>query len=393
MQNQPNRIYAFDHLKTTMMLLVLVFHAGVTYIVVDLGIVWPFKDPHATSLLFDLLLGFINCIFMPVFFVISGFMTSMLFTQQGGKQMLKNRFNRLFYPFLVFLLLLYPITAVGYFNLKFSISGSKSPFYLALNQVYNDQFEWRLFRPIHLWFLYYLILFCIGGYLIVIILRKTAPKAIQKIPRTFFFIYSTKAAPLLFALITFILLCLRHQNTIETPGVFSINGIVFITYAFFFGVGWLLYHQREYLERFKKGDVFFLVAGVCVFFLKIVVMANSHWSKIKYTQYILAAIHSIALWFLIFGFMGLYLRCFNKYSARGRYLADASYWIYLVHFPFIFFLQAALINVDINVYFKFLLVVTITFFITIITYNYMVRDTFIGQFLNGKKYQKGLPKL
>lgn len=39
MQIQSSRIYAFDYLKTSMMILVVVCHAALTYIVTDLGII------------------------------------------------------------------------------------------------------------------------------------------------------------------------------------------------------------------------------------------------------------------------------------------------------------------------------------------------------------------
>lgn len=391
MQSPPSRIYAFDHLKTVTMLSVLFCHVALTYIVIDLGISWPFKDPHNTSLFFDIFAAFVVGNSMPIFFTMSGFMTAMLFTEKGVKQMIKNRLNRIVYPFLAGLLLLYPITAVSFFVLKFTIAGSASPFSAALTQVYNDQFEWRLFRPIHLWFLYYLILFCFAWAAAVPLLRERFPKTVIKIYKVFGRLYRATAAPLVLALITFIQLRLRHQDVIEVPGVFGINFIVLTTYAVFFGFGWLLYAQRENLDRFKKGDVFFVIAGFCIFFAKLVVMSHQDWAKIKTTPYILSGLQAIMVWFFIFGFIGLFLRYFNKYSALGRYLSGASYWIYLIHFPIVFSLQALFINHNFNVYLKFLVVVSLTLFIAIVSYHYLVRDTFIGQFLNGKKQKKVVP--
>jgi glucan biosynthesis protein C len=72
-------------------------------------------------------------------------------------------------------------------------------------------------------------------------------------------------------------------------------------------------------------------------------------------------------------------------------MSDASYWIYLVHLPIVVFFQAMLISFDINPLFKFLIVLSCTSIIVLLTYNYMVRNTLIGKFLNGRKYPPGLP--
>lgn len=384
MQTKPNRIYAFDHLRTSMMLLILVFHSALTYIVTDLGVVWPIKDPNGTSILFDGLIAFINCVSMPVFFVMSGFMTSSLFVECGVRGMIRNRVNRIFLPFAVFLLILFPITGIAFFNLKLTISNSPDPFFSALSQFYDNQFEWRRFRPIHLWFLYYLILFCVGGGILASLFGGRLPRVSQKMDIVFSSRYFMKLAPLILAAVSFILLYFRKQNTIETPGLFSINFLVFFSYALFFAFGWILYFQKNYLTRFRDRYIYLLAIGSCFFIIKLAILSNSKWVAFKSMQVVLAAIHALIMWYLIFGLIGLALKYFNKHSLIGRYLNDASYWIYLVHFPIVFFLQAALIPVDVSVYIKFLLVVTLTFLLSILSYHYLVYQRFIGKFLNGK---------
>jgi glucan biosynthesis protein C len=120
-------------------------------------------------------------------------------------------------------------------------------------------------------------------------------------------------------------------------------------------------------------------------------MVYDKWGETYTTQYILAALHALFVWCMVFAHIGLYLRYFNTYSRLGRYLSDASYWIYLMHLPIVLVLQALLIHSGLNAYTKFVVVIAVTFLITITMYNYLVRDTFIGSFLNGKKYKRGLP--
>ena len=51
------------------------------------------------------------------------------------------------------------------------------------------------------------------------------------------------------------------------------------------------------------------------------------------SQVALALAGSLTLWLLVLGITGLFLRTFDRPIGWVRYLADASYWLYLVHFP------------------------------------------------------------
>jgi glucan biosynthesis protein C len=387
-QDQPNRYYAFDHIKTTMMIGVVVAHSAVTYMVINPGKVWPAKDPHTTSIFLDVLVGYLACITMPVFFVVSGFLTGMLAEKYGVKQMMKNRLSRILYPLLTSILTVVPITAGAFYYFNFTISNVKSPFLSAITQLYHDGFGLSHFQFMHLWFLYCLVLFCLVGGIIVTFVKKNAPSTASITGRTFSFIYNLKAAPLLFSIPTFILLCLRSRSIIETPVTFLTDFTVLASHAVFFFFGWLLFYEKN-IFRFKNGDLFFCILGFCFFAAKIIVYVR--WGEAGITGYVLAAINALFVWFLVFAHIGLYLRYFDKYSRIGRYLSDASYWIYLVHLPIVLVLQASLIHSSLGAYSKFFLVVIITFAITITSYNYLVRDTFIGSFLNGRRYKRGLP--
>jgi membrane-bound acyltransferase YfiQ involved in biofilm formation len=69
-----------------------------------------------------------------------------------------------------------------------------------------------------------------------------------------------------------------------------------------------------------------------------------------------------------------------------RYNSDASYWIYLLHLTFTILLPAFIVDWDIPAFAKFVFVLLVTSGICLVTYHYLVRSTFIGKFLNGRKY-------
>ena len=68
-----------------------------------------------------------------------------------------------------------------------------------------------------------------------------------------------------------------------------------------------------------------------------------------------------------------------------RYLSDASYWIYILHIPVVMGLQLAVRNLPGPTELKFAGVLLATVMIGLVTYQIMVRYTFIGAILNGRR--------
>ena len=95
---------------------------------------------------------------------------------------------------------------------------------------------------------------------------------------------------------------------------------------------------------------------------------------------------SLSMWFMAYGLLGLFIRYMNHSSPRWRYMADASYWIYIVHVPLVILLPLLLANVPAPGIVKVALVVAMATGLILVTYRYFVRSTFIGEQLNGRRY-------
>lgn len=78
-------------------------------------------------------------------------------------------------------------------------------------------------------------------------------------------------------------------------------------------------------------------------------------------------------------------RFLNTKNRILTFIADSSYWTYLLHIPILLFIQFQLLNLNINMWLKFLLSVLITLLICFVTYQLLVRKSLIGRLLNGKK--------
>lgn len=120
---------------------------------------------------------------------------------------------------------------------------------------------------------------------------------------------------------------------------------------------------------------------------------SSWWTCVVYT-----AGYCLVSWLLTFGFLGFFRRYFSHPHATWRYLADSSYWLYLVHLPVLFLLEIPMVTWKGPWPLKFALLNVAAMAIMVPTYHYLVRSTVIGETLNGRRYpfvplfgRKGIP--
>jgi len=95
---------------------------------------------------------------------------------------------------------------------------------------------------------------------------------------------------------------------------------------------------------------------------------------------------SIIVWLFVFGITGLFIRYGSNHSAKMRYISDSSYWVYLLHLSLTAIIPSFIVDWPIHPILKFLFVLISTGIICFVSYHYLVRGTFIGKFLNGRKY-------
>ena len=91
------------------------------------------------------------------------------------------------------------------------------------------------------------------------------------------------------------------------------------------------------------------------------------------------------MWTLIalsIGFANKLIKGSNKVV---RYLADASYWLYLIHLPIVIWLQIAFAELPLHWSLKLVTVSGMTILLSILLYDIFVRSTLIGAVLNGSR--------
>ena len=92
------------------------------------------------------------------------------------------------------------------------------------------------------------------------------------------------------------------------------------------------------------------------------------------------------MWAFMLGFLGLFLRFRRSESPAWRYIADSSYWLYIVHIPLVVSLQVWVAHWPVHWSVKFPLINVIAFPLLFLSYHLLVRSTFVGRVLNGRRY-------
>jgi len=246
----------------------------------------------------------------------------------------------------------------------------------------------------HLWFLYDLLVLY-GVALLVMPLVQRIPHTVrERVLDGFSLVAPVIWGPVFFSFITLLTLYPMQEWTLETSDSFLPPLRILVAYGVFFSFGWLLYNRRMLLPTFsqrlwRKFFVGFIFFGVYVF------SAGRAFITGPTVGLHLLAIGSLAtaMWFFIYGFLGFFLHYLEKPIPLARYMADASYWMYLVHLPCTIVLPVFLSTLPLPTFVKFSTVLGTTTFLTVVTYHYWVRATMIGQVLNGRRYPRTLPRL
>ena len=384
---KTERIHGLDALRAIMMLLGLVIHSAVTYSP-KVYEVWKIKDPVSTHIFFDMLGDFIHVFRMPLFFVIAGFFGALLFYDRNPRQMIMNRVRRIVYPFVVGWFILWPLVIVTFTYTILTFAGNPNSLNLALAKFTDGSL--LAGRTIHLWFLYYLIMFSVVVWGLALRLQRYS-NLTQKILTGFEFLNrSALLRPFIFGAMTFVTFYLMNSINAITSTSFIPNWATFLFYIVFYLYGWVLFKAKHFLQDFMRYDWALFGLGLLCFAGKRLFIGEVDDPTVFY---VLMATNAVAVWLFIFSFTGLFLRYLTGPSAKMRYMSDASYWIYLVHLPLTGFFPALLGDIHWSPFLKFLIVLSFSTVISTVTYHYFVRATAIGQALNGRKYPIKKPVL
>lgn len=388
------RLAGMDALRGGAMLLGVFIHAAISYMPSNLAsLYWGIREER-TSAIVDAVFWWIHTCRLPLFFVIAGFFAVMVRDGKGPAGFLAHRCKRLLVPYLAGLATILPLAYVYAWACGVVAGQVNDPDITSFEiapRTWND-----LCGPMHLWFLQDLMILStifIGAAW----LRRPSGFGVphpetwgEGEPSGFWSGGISFIAPLALALPTALILWFDARPLVAHPNTFMPIGIRLLYYGYFFAVGAGLYRYRRGLTETFAWPLTHLIlavpAGVLVLTL---IPGHLHGSLDAAESLLLALSAGLLAWFSIFGLMGLALRCFPGKHPLANYLADASYWVYLIHLPIVCLLQLDLAGLDLPPEIKCALVVGITVGLGLATYQTMVRYTFLGNWLHGPRISIG----
>jgi glucans biosynthesis protein C len=333
---------------------------------------WPFKDA-ARSHFFDFTINWVHVFRMPVFFVMAGFFFALLTTRRGAAKAAANRAQRILLPFVLGWLVLAPpiLATIGY------LRNGSWPEAWALAT--SGAAYWK-YGPLHLWFLEYLLwlypLMLATDWLARRILGTRGLAAASCAIR---WMLQSRWRAVFFALLVGAPM-VSMGGWLTTPGSFVPDAKVLFAYLTFFGFGWVLYFQRDILNELKRGGGFEIGAGLALTVLGYAVLLGTVPANVwKFAG-------PLATWLFIFGFISLFLRYLERPVGWMRYLADASYWLYLIHVLVLIWVQVLIAPLALPALLKGLLALAISLPPMLASYHFAVRPTWLGVLLNGRRY-------
>lgn len=385
------RYYGLDALRGITMFLVVVLHAGLAYAVTPIpNLIWVVRDPAANPT-FDVLCWWTLGISSP-FYLMSGLFAAELAQARGFRAFLVNRSKRILGPLVIAGLTILPLTFFIW-TTGWLITGHCTPREIFRMKFHAKGYQHNLYGPAHLWSLEYLALMLVGYLALLGLRRQLGWRSTDSIPAKAWLhrVLMSPWKPVLLAIPTTLILWGGHYHVgldaiMDRTNSFVAEPFRLIHNSLFFAVGVSLHHLRNDMHRLSRLGWTYLAISVPVFACRASLIQQNLIEPVQGSgAWVLAASGALFTWLITFGLLGLALRRLNRPQPVLSYLADSSYWVYLVHLPIIGLLQIDLYSVNAPAALKFAVVLTITAVLCLASYQVAVRHTLLGIWLHGRR--------
>lgn len=391
---RKTRYHAFDALRGMAMFLVIGLHAALGYIEQDIpGVLWCVRDAPTTPV-FDWFCWWSMGVSNPLYFAIAGFFAVHLYDSRGLRKFLENRARRVAVPFLVAVMTVLPACLLAWVY-GWLVSG-RCTWRQAIRLKFRDPaIQAERFGTAHLWFLEYLLVMLLL-YAIVrwwLERRGGGRVALHGVAAR---VLRSRWCPFLLAVPSAALLWISRQRVgidaaLDRHNSFLIDPIKLSYHATFFLVGVGLYRLKEDRDRLGRSAPWYLALSIPVFVGRAWLLGQDRISTLHGVPALaLAVLGALFSWLLVLGAIGAAHRLFRHASPTLSYLADSSYWIYLVHMPILGLIQGDLYLVPGHAAWKMPAVLAGTLGIGFATYHSLVRYTAIGVGLHGRRERPAL---
>jgi len=377
------RYHDLDAVRAFALLAGVVLHGVMSFMTPRLWIVGDTVTDSGANVLFYA----IHIFRMTTFFVLAGFFARMLLQKRGTGGFIANRLTRIGVPLVVF----WPLSLAAIIAMMII---ANPPVPGAPPSPPPPGLSVATFPLTHQWFLYVLLILYAGAIalklvtdllhvgrflgllldgMVTTLTRWDVVTAFLAVPVAAAFL-TNKAWIMWFGIPT--------PDTGLIPNLAATAGF---TTAFVFG--WWLHRRADLLDHLKNRWFVYAAAALAGTWwcLQIVNVTPSLVPVAGHDHPLYAALYPLTGWSWAFALIGAARAFLRRENPAIRYLADASYWVYIVHIPVVMGLQYAVMNLDWPAEPKAAVVLIGTMAVALVTYRLFVRYSFIGTILNGRK--------
>jgi glucans biosynthesis protein C len=356
MTSLSERRHDLDWLRVLGVLLLIPFHVALIFVIEPYTIMY-IKDVVNSPVLAEIT-GFIHMWHMPMLFMIAGAATYYALGFRSAGQYVRERFLRLFVPLLFGIITYVPFTIYLQHNhLLDPLEGYLTYFHLDFGHIDGMT---GTFTPAHLWFILYLFVFSLVGLPLFLALRSAKGRAAittlsgqMKSPLGLFLL----GTPLTLAAATGIL---GDMNPLY--------------YFLIFFYGFILASDVQAQQALDRLTWTILAFGLFAAILNIMIPIRDSepWSL---QWVVLGLIYQMGRWALTLTVLGLGHQFLNRTSRLLRYSSEAAMPFYLLHMTFSVLVGYFVIQLDVPLVVKYMLIVVIASLATLAGYELVRRWT------------------
>lgn len=347
------RRYDVDWLRVVAVFSVIALHSAVIF---SFGVFNVKHTQHTVTV--DTIVIYLSIWVIPLLFVLAGASTKFALDRRTPTAYSSERVKRLLVPFAIWFVV--PLVAANVFgwDFLFQFPGNPrtpfGPWYVVVGTG-------------HLWFIGYLFPFSMIALPLFVFLRTLAGARIIS-----WLANICEKSGVIFLL------------AIPVMGIDIVdndNNLLRVFYLFYFIYGFILFSDVRFGRAIDKQAWYALVAGVVLVAIEVFLTeTNTH---IDSTVYRILDVFSRWCW--VIAFLGLGHRFLNRTNRVLRYLTEATYPIYILHYLILGLIGYAIAGLNWPVELKYLTILSLTVAATLMAYDLLVKRTNVTRFLFGMK--------
>src|SRR5690625_71120 len=382
------RLHHLDAVRAGALLLGIVLHSLLPF---EPGGMWLFTDSRSAEWTSETVFT-IHLFRMVLFMTLAGYFARMVLHRRGAGAFLRDRAKRILLPVVVFAPIMV-VMVIATVIAGVALGLIPEPAGAAPEQATGqDPGLLAVLNPSHLWFL----LVLMEAIVITVAVRAVLLRVLG-IDRTDAWaegIGAALASPagLLLAAVPYALGLLVQGVAmfgIIQPETIRPELAPTLTYLGAFLVGWFLHAPEWGMRRATSGWAWMLPAAIVL----TIAAFLTGWFALDAGSGMLviaAAVQGLASWAWVFALIGLAGELFSGGSPAVRYTADSSYWIYILRLPLVMAVGIALAPTVLPILVKLLITWTVSMVILVLSYDLMLRSTWVGAWLNGRRRPRAI---